>query len=357
MQNTYFPPNEGSPTGETSINVKPAIVARFRLYVFALAGITFFLMALGSATRVMNAGLSCPDWPLCFGEVIPRDRMTLQVFLEWFHRVIATSVGVGAIALVGSSWGLRKHLPVWLPWAALGALGLVVFQGILGGLTVTELLRFDIVTAHLGTGLLFFSLLLSIGIGLTRLSVSSSSSSKSVDGTQGRQSSELVKAGDSAIPAYLPWVGTIATVAIYGQSILGALVASQWALHLCFGESELCRVMNAHLLGILPAATATLSVAIATWIAPTKTAGLRRLSYLATLLLIAQLAVGTATYRLHLQVEPLTVTHQAIGAALLGTLLCFTLLAWRLRLQTSGASGEQDRTELERAERASATTV
>ena len=328
MQNTYFPSNDDSPAGAASGELNPAIVSRFRLYVFVLAGVTFFLMALGSATRVMNAGLSCPDWPLCFGEVIPRDRMTLQVFLEWFHRVIATTVGLGAITLVSSSWWLRKQLPSWLPWASLGALGLVIFQGILGGLTVTELLRFDIVTAHLGTGLLFFSLLLSIGMGLTQLNSASQSSSAS--------SKQPVEVSPNAIPAYLPWVGTIATGAIYAQSILGALVASQWALHMCFGESELCGVMNAHLIGILPAATATLAVAIATWISPVTTAGLRRLSYLAALLLFAQLAVGTATYRLHLQVEPLTVTHQAIGAALLGTLLCFTLLAWRLRLQFLG---------------------
>ena len=329
MQNTYFPSKDSSPAREASGGLNPAIVSRFRLCVFALAGVTFFLMALGSATRVMNAGLSCPDWPLCFGEVIPRDRMTLQVFLEWFHRVIATTVGFSAIALVGSSWTWRKSIPGWLPWASLGALGLVIFQGILGGLTVTELLRFDIVTAHLGTGLLFFSLLLSIGMGLVRLSPTTKPAEKSaeIDGP--------------GITPYLPWVGTIATAAIYGQSILGALVASQWALHLCFGESELCGVMNAHLIGILPAATATLAVAIATWIAPFKTTGLQRLSYLATFLLIAQLAVGTATYRLHLQVEPLTVTHQAIGAALLGTLLCFSLLAWRQRLQFSGdRSGE-----------------
>jgi len=38
-----------------------------------------------------------------------------------------------------------------------------------------------------------------------------------------------------------------------------------------------------------------------------------------------------ATFRLHLQVEPLTVTHQAVGATLLGTLVVFTVLALRDR--------------------------
>jgi cytochrome c oxidase assembly protein subunit 15 len=47
------------------------------------------------------------------------------------------------------------------------------------------------------------------------------------------------------------------------------------------------------------------------------------------LLVIAQVAIGYATYKLHLQVEPLTIAHQATGAALLGSLVCFTVLAFR----------------------------
>jgi cytochrome c oxidase assembly protein subunit 15 len=46
-------------------------------------------------------------------------------------------------------------------------------------------------------------------------------------------------------------------------------------------------------------------------------------------LLILQLLLGVATFRLHLQVEPLTVSHQAIGATLLGTLVVFTVLSIR----------------------------
>ncbi|HTL88026.1 MAG TPA: heme A synthase, partial [Leptolyngbya sp.] len=55
----------------------------------------------------------------------------------------------------------------------------------------------------------------------------------------------------------------------------------------------------------------------------------RRLINLAGLLLVLQITLGVATFRLRLQVEPLTVAHQATGAALLGTLLVFTVLALR----------------------------
>ena len=127
-----------------------------RRWVWKMAFATLALMAVGSATRVMNAGLACPDWPLCYGQLVPTAQMNLRVFLEWFHRLDASLIGLMAIGLVGLCAWYRRSLPTWLPWAAVGALFLIVVQGILGGLTVIELLRFDIVTAHLGTALLFF---------------------------------------------------------------------------------------------------------------------------------------------------------------------------------------------------------
>jgi cytochrome c oxidase assembly protein subunit 15 len=71
----------------------------------------------------MNAGLACPDWPLCYGQLVPTQQMNLQVFLEWFHRLDASLIGLSTLALVGLSWWFRKELPKWLPWASVGALG------------------------------------------------------------------------------------------------------------------------------------------------------------------------------------------------------------------------------------------
>ncbi|NDJ18946.1 COX15/CtaA family protein [Myxacorys almedinensis] len=287
-------------------SLPPSALVRMGMtrFVFGLAIATLFLMALGSATRVMNAGLSCPDWPLCYGELVPRQQMNLQVFLEWFHRLVATTIGVGAIALCAVAWWFRRDLPTWTPWAASFALFLVIFQGILGGLTVTELLRFDIVTAHLGTGLLFFGTLLAIGASLVAY--------KGV-GTVGK----------------LRWVGVSAAVLVYAQSILGGLVSSQWALHQCLGTSTLCTVMNSHLAGVVPPTIAVLTLVMLAWRTPALSFALRRLANGAALLLILQITLGVATFRLRLQVEPLTVAHQAIGAALLGTLIGFAALALR----------------------------
>ena len=90
------------------------------------------LVAIGGATRVMEAGLACPDWPLCYGVLLPGRQMNAQVFLEWFHRLDAFLVGLALVTLlVASIWG-RRQLPSWLPVLSLLAVALVFLQGILG---------------------------------------------------------------------------------------------------------------------------------------------------------------------------------------------------------------------------------
>ncbi len=292
------------PSIESKASVHPQ--QRIRSLLVKLVIATVLLMAIGSATRVMNAGLACPDWPLCYGTLVPTQQMNLQVFLEWFHRLDASLIGLGAIALATLSWWHRATLPPWLPWATTGSLGIVVFQGVLGGLTVTELLRFDIVAAHLGTALLYFLSLVTLWM-------------------------MLLPYNGTGAAGKLAWMGAVAAVLVYLQSILGALVASQWAVHQCFGGHQLCGIMNSHIVGVLPPAIATTLLILTARRTPALHPLLRRLTQVASALLILQTLLGVATFWLHLQVEPLTIAHQTIGACLLGTLTAFSTLAWRDR--------------------------
>ncbi|MFP4219533.1 MAG: COX15/CtaA family protein [Phormidium sp.] len=292
-----------TPTSSDTLS-PPEAIASVRRLVWKIAIATVILMAIGSATRVANAGLACPDWPLCYGQLVPTAQMNLQVFLEWFHRLDASIIGLLTIALVGQTWWRRSLLPNWLPWAAVAALALVLVQGLLGGLTVTEMLRFDIVTAHLGTALLFFVTVLTIGVALLPYQG---------NGTANR----------------LRWLSLGAAILVYGQSLLGALVASQWALHQCLSYQSLCTVMNSHILGVVPPTLAVLALGVWAWRTPALSWPLRRLGKAALVLLALQIGLGIATFYLRLQVEPLSVAHQTIGALLLGTLVAFTVLANR----------------------------
>ena len=93
----------------------------------------------------------------------------------------------------------------------------------------------------------------------------------------------------------------------------------------------MCVVMNSHIIGVFPATIMTLLLVVMSWRTEALHPVLRVCSSLALFLVIAQVAIGVATFKLHLQVEPLTVTHQAMGAALLGTLTLFTVYALRDR--------------------------
>jgi len=279
---------------------------RVRWLARRLAVAAWLLMAIGSATRVANAGLACPDWPLCYGQALPWAQMNGQVFLEWFHRLDAAIVAFGTLGLVAATLRYRQELPRWTLPAAVGALALVVLQAGLGALTVTELLRFDVVTAHLGTALAFLALLVAIAAGLTP---------QSPTGTASR----------------LAGLATLGAIAIDGQSLLGGLVGSRWAVHQCLQGDRLCNLLGAHFWGLIPAVGLPVLLLLAAWRTPALNPQLRWLRGAIALLLVAQLAVGYSTYHAQLRLGWLTVLHEAIAAGLLSALVTFAVLAWRDR--------------------------
>jgi heme a synthase len=122
-------------------------------YTLLLAVCTLFLVVAGAEVTSHQAGLSVPDWPLSYGQVMPP--MTGGVFFEHGHRMVATSVGLLTIGLVILL--MRREERAWmrrLGWVALGA---VVVQGLLGGLTVLLLLPPAVSVAHACLAQLFFS--------------------------------------------------------------------------------------------------------------------------------------------------------------------------------------------------------
>lgn len=129
-----------------------------REFRFALATLaaTFLLLLVGGLVHPTGSSLACPDWPLCFGQVFPK--MEGGVLYEHSHRLAATAVGLLTIVLVLL---LHKRAPLDRRLSRLGwaALGLVVFQGVLGGITVLLKLPLLVSTTHLATSMLFFSLL------------------------------------------------------------------------------------------------------------------------------------------------------------------------------------------------------
>lgn len=263
------------------------------------------LVGIGGATRVMEAGLACPDWPLCYGTLLPSRQMNLQVFLEWFHRLDAFLVGLALVGLQILSLLRRAHLPRWFPWACGAALLLVAAQGVLGALTVTQLLRFDVVTAHLGTALVLVALASALHQGLRR--------------------------DDAAAAAGEPkglaggWIAAaVVTLLVFGQSLSGALMASRWASERCLALGEGCAWLGAHRLLATPVAISVLAMAMALLLLP---GGRRHRPYAtaAGLLVVAQVLLGVLSLRLTLTVPLVTVGHQITAALLVAVLSALTL--------------------------------
>lgn len=135
---------------------------------FALA-----VIILGSFTRLVDAGLGCPDWPGCYGHLLwPNEADEIhaanqafpgtpveadKTWPEMVHRYLATSLGVLCIALVAMAVRNRgPGQPLKLP---LFLLFFVILQGMFGMWTVTLKLWPQVVTAHLLGGFTTFSLL------------------------------------------------------------------------------------------------------------------------------------------------------------------------------------------------------
>ena len=127
----------------------------FKWLCFAAALLTWPLIPFGAFVRLKNAGLSCPDWPLCYGQLVPP--AGYEIALETSHRFVAALLGLLIITITFVSF--RQHSNYHIRGLALFSLVLVCIQGIIGALTVTMTLWPPIVTLHLIGGNLLFGVL------------------------------------------------------------------------------------------------------------------------------------------------------------------------------------------------------
>jgi heme A synthase len=119
------------------------------------------LAILGSWVRINGAGMSCPDWPLCHGALIPA--LGGGVIFEWSHRLVALLEGFVVLGALAAGWNARRRIAGVTPVLAFIA-GVFVVQVALGGLTVALANSPWSVVVHWGTAMLLLA-------GLTALAV------------------------------------------------------------------------------------------------------------------------------------------------------------------------------------------
>jgi heme A synthase len=133
-------------------------LSRFSRLAAVTVAMTFVLVIVGVIVRSTGSGLGCPEWPTCHGSWIPPFD-DIHAIIEWSHRTTAMVVGLLALAVAITAVVSYRRRPEIL-WPSLAALVLVVFQALLGKVTVESELSGEIVTAHLATAMALFALLI-----------------------------------------------------------------------------------------------------------------------------------------------------------------------------------------------------
>jgi protoheme IX farnesyltransferase len=288
----------------------PSVVHRFAV---ATAVATYLLILIGGLVHGTGSSLACPDWPTCYGTLMPK--MEGGVLVEHSHRLAAGSVVILTLVLAGMLTAARDAaLRPLRPFGWL-AVGLVFAQALLGGITVLLRLPTPISTAHTGTSLLFFLTVLYIAVRSRPLPV-------------------------VAPPAPAPAVARmalVAAVAIYFQMLLGGLVRHSGAALACT-DVPLCRGSlwpDAHPTVLIQALHRLTGVAVALLVVASSVVtlrrawgrpGLRTLAIAAPVLVCVQIALGLHAVTSFLDLATVE-SHLAVATALLATQVLIVLRA------------------------------
>ena len=281
--------------------------AHHRFAVFT-AFATFVLIIAGALVTSNDAGLSVPDWPTSFGS-FRMPPMVGGVLYEHGHRLIAASTGVLTIILAFWTWAVDRRS--WLKKLAIAALGTIIVQGILGGITVLRFLPPAVSTAHAVVGQTFFCIAVAIALFTGRRWVEP----------------EPYTAVDTRRPRLLTLTAW-SIVVLYLQLILGGLYRHK-------GLSWEPHVFNAATVAVIITWT---TVRVLSYYG--KIEALRRPAIILLSLLMAQLCLGFMAYLTKVvwgqnapQPQPImvvsTVSHVAVGALMLATAVVLAIQAWR----------------------------
>jgi len=136
-------------------------VKLFRLFACTSAALAFAVAVLGSWVRINDAGLTCPDWPLCHGALVPS--LAGGVVLEWSHRLIAFLEGFVILGAIVTGLRVRTRIAGVTP--TLIALGVIfLLQVTLGGATVMLANSPLSVMLHWGMGMALLATLCALAV-------------------------------------------------------------------------------------------------------------------------------------------------------------------------------------------------
>jgi cytochrome c oxidase assembly protein subunit 15 len=281
------------------------------LHRFAIftACVTLLLIVAGALVTSNDAGLSVPDWPTSYGSIYKMPQMVGGILYEHGHRMIAEFVGLLTIVL--AIWTWRAERRRWMRWLGVAALGTVILQGILGGITVLFFLPPAVSSAHAALAQTFFCVAVAIAVF-----------------TGQRWVEEVPR---TELDVRWPSLFTLTLLSIfvlYVQLILGAMFRHH-------GLSWWPHVVHAGVVAIVLSWTAIRAISVYPHIEAVKRPAVMMLS-----LMVAQLCLGFMAFvtrvmwgrdaaQPELPMVISTVIHVAVGALLLATTVVLAIQVWR----------------------------
>ena len=197
----------GDPVPKNSAVIDRRYNAWLNRFAWLSAVATLLLICSGGMVTSKGVGLAVPDWPTTFGYnmfLFPVSKWIGGIFFEHTHRLIASTVGV--LTLILAVWLWFAESPRWVRMLGLLAVGVVILQGILGGLRVT-MLKDQIGIFHACLAQAFFALMVIIAL---------------VTSHSWREHVVAIRDGK-----LLRAIALLSTVLIYGQLALGATMRHQ----------------------------------------------------------------------------------------------------------------------------------
>jgi cytochrome c oxidase assembly protein subunit 15 len=281
------------------------------LHRFAIftACVTLLLIVAGALVTSNEAGLSVPDWPTTFGSFYKIPRMVGGIKYEHGHRMMAEFVGLLTIILAVWTWRVEKRR--WLRMLGLAALGTVIAQGILGGITVLFFLPPAVSSAHAALAQTFFCIAVAIAVFTGR-----------------RWIEEQPRVELDVRRPSLFTLTLLSIFVLYVQLLLGAMFRHN-------GLSWWPHVIHAGVVAIVLSWTAIRAISVYSQIEAVRRPAVAMLG-----LMVGQLCLGFLAFitrvmwgkdaaQPELPMIISTVIHVAVGALLLATAVVLAIQVWR----------------------------
>ena len=281
------------------------------LHRFAIftASVTLLLIVAGALVTSNDAGLSVPDWPTTFGSFYKIPCMVGGIKYEHGHRMVAEFVGLLTIILAVWTWRVEKRR--WLRMLGLAALGTVIAQGILGGITVLFFLPPAVSSAHAALAQTFFCIAVAIAVFTGR-----------------RWIEEQPRVELDARRPSLFTLTLLSIFVLYVQLLLGAMFRHN-------GLSWWPHVIHAGVVAVVLSWTAVRAISVYSHIE-----AVRRPAIIMLSLMVGQLCLGFLAFitrvmwgkdaaQPELPMVTSTVIHVAVGALLLATTVVLAIQVWR----------------------------